>query len=71
MKTGDYHISMLLHLEDDSIWETPDTCAPKAAMNGGKLQRIFGNFFDRCFERVHKTQPKLWTDIVVPRTRFC
>ena len=54
VEAGNYQNSVLLHLEEDSLWKPPDTRAAPPSMYNRKLQWMFGDRFNRSLYRTGK-----------------
>ena len=70
MEAGNYHNPLLLKLEENAVRKAPHSGTATVPVDDGELQWMFRDCLNRGFDRVGKTLPKFWTDVVVPRTRF-
>jgi len=70
MEAGDHHYAMLLNFEEDPVGKAPHSRTPTAPVDDRELQWMFGNCFNRGFDRQSKTIAKLRANVVIPSPRI-
>jgi len=69
VEAGDYHNPMLVHLEEYSVGEAPDSRTPPSPIHDRELQRVLRDCVNCCFDFQREPVPKLRAYIVIPCSR--
>ncbi|MGA7462390.1 MAG: hypothetical protein WBW69_19305 [Candidatus Korobacteraceae bacterium] len=67
METSNHQNPMVLNFGENSVRKTPYSCAPPAAMDYWKLQRVLRDGIDGFVHCVSEAISLLWPYGVVPR----
>ena len=70
VEAGDYHNSLLLNLEEYSVWEAPNSRTPTASVDDRELQWSVCDCRNRGLDCQREALPKLRANIVIPSPRF-
>jgi hypothetical protein len=70
VEAREHYYPILLHIEEYSVREAPQSRTATAAVHGRKLQKMLSDRLNRGLNRQGETLTKRWTNVVIPCPRF-